>query len=65
MAAYKQAKIKLDSAHRRRAGATYTRYAVASNVVRAVGAELRQPLALDPAEFEKHYAGRPRVGRCQ
>ena len=54
MAAYKQANIKLKRAQRSEL-ARLTRYAVASNVVWRVGAELRQPLTLDAVEFQKHY----------
>jgi penicillin-binding protein 2 len=54
LAAYRKAKQKLTRAQRANL-ARYTRYAVASNIVARVGAELRQPLVLDPGLFLKHY----------
>ena len=48
-----------DSRSRRsRASGSQARYCVASNAVRQVSGRLRQPLSLEPANFERHYQTR-------
>jgi penicillin-binding protein 2 len=52
--AYHNANIKLTRAQRSTL-AEFTRYAVASNLVARIGADLAEPLTLDYTNFQKHY----------
>jgi penicillin-binding protein 2 len=52
--AYHEASIKLTRAQRTEI-AQFMRYAVASNLVARIGADLAEPLMLDYTNFQKHY----------